>query len=106
MRCCGEDGAEVLATAALFLQAAVYACRQLPQIGYPGCVKLTAHERQFLALIAAAQADDAACFDAQLRWLARSDLCIPLRIAAHALGAALQAHGLALGFTTSVQLAR
>jgi hypothetical protein len=53
-------------------------------------------ERQCLILIAAAQANDVARFEAYLRWLARTELRPALAIAARALGTALKLHDLCL----------
>jgi hypothetical protein len=63
----GEDAGEVLATFFTFLRAVAYASRRRLQIGYAGYQGLTNDERQFLMLIAAAQAGDEARFEAHLR---------------------------------------
>lgn len=95
-RWCGDDAAEVLATFCTFLAALAYVGHRQLQVGYPGYPGLTGDERQCLLLIAAAQANDAACFEAHLRWLARAELRPALAIAARALGTALKLHDLCL----------
>ncbi len=54
--CCGEDGPEVFVTFCIFLKALAVASRRQFVIGIPGCVTVTADERQVLTLLAAAQA--------------------------------------------------
>ena len=98
-RLCGEDAGEVLATFCTFLRAVAYASRRHLQIGYPGYPGLTNDERQFLILIATAQAGDEARFEAHLRWIARTELTLALAIAIRALGTALEVHGLRLSST-------
>jgi hypothetical protein len=99
---CGEDAAEVLATFCTFLQALAYASRRRLQIGHPGCLALTGDERQLLTLVAAAQVDHSAHFEAHLRWLARAELRPALAIAVRALATALTAHDLPLPLPLSV----
>jgi hypothetical protein len=95
-RRCGDDAAEVLATFCTFLTALAYVGRRRLQVGYPGYPGLTGDERQCLILIAAAQANDTARFEAYLRWLACSEFRPALAIAARALGTALKLHNLCL----------
>jgi hypothetical protein len=99
---CGEDAADVLATFCTFLSALAYVARRPVHVGYPGYPGLTADERQFLTLIAAAQANDEARFEAHLRWLARAELRPALAIAARALAAALKAHDLNLPLPAAI----
>jgi len=93
---CGEDGLEALATFVTFLNALAYASRRRLSVGLPGGMALTADERQVLTLIAAAQNDRPALFQAHLSWLARGDARPTLAIGARALAAALNAHALRL----------
>ena len=88
--------------AELRLRALAYASRRRLHVGSPGCTMLTRDERQLLTLIAAAQAEDGARFEAHLRWLARAERRCGLAIAARALGAALAAHDLHLSLPAVV----
>ncbi len=99
---CGEDAAEVFITFCTFLRALGYAARRRVQIAHPGCRILTGDERQLLTLLAAAQADNRAHFDAHLRWLTHAERRNALAIAAHALGSALKAHDLRLSLPASI----
>jgi hypothetical protein len=72
------------------------ASRRPLTIGTPGSLAVTADERQVLTLVAAAQADRPALFEAQLQWIARREQREVLRIAAKALAAALAANDLRL----------
>ena len=98
-RLCGEDAGEVLATFCTFLRAVAYASRRRLQIGYPGYPGLTNDEREFLTLIATAQAGEVARLEAHLRWIARAELTFALAIAIRALARALEVHGLRLPLT-------
>ncbi len=93
--CCGEDTAEVFATFCTFLRALAFASRRPLMIGPPGS-DISPDERQALTLIAAAQADVPALFEAHLRWVARHDRRDVLRITAGALATALRANHLHL----------
>lgn len=93
---CGEDGPEVLATLAFFLQVLARASRRRLAIGPPCCLALTADERQVLTLLAAAQTDHSAVFEAHLRWLATRDARPALAIGARALATAFGVHELQL----------
>jgi hypothetical protein len=93
MDACGTEAVEVLATFGTVLRALAYASRRRVSIGYPGCGMITNDERQLLTLIAAAQAEDEACFEAHLRWMARADLRQALAIAVSAFATALREHG-------------
>ncbi len=93
---CGDDAAEVLATLCTFLRALAFAGRRRLLIAFPGCVVMTEDEQRVLALLAAAQNNDAALFEAHLRWLARADVRHILAIGARALAAALTANHLCL----------
>ena len=95
-RACGEDGAEVLATLSCFLRALAYAGRRRLRVGRPGLAGLTGDERQLLALIAAAQADDDGLVELHLHWLARAELRLAVAITARALARALKLHDLLL----------
>lgn len=92
----GGDAQEVYVTFCTLLCALAYAARRPLGVGHPGCHWLTGDERQLLALIAAIQAEDAALFEAHVRWLARAELRGPLTIALHAFAGALLAHGQSL----------
>jgi hypothetical protein len=93
---CGEDGPEVLFTFCTFLQALGFASRRHIVIGTPGSRVVTADERQVLTLIAAAQTQTSALFEAHLRWLTRPQQRHVLQIATSALAAALHANHLYL----------
>ena len=93
---CGEDGAEVFLTFLTFLKALGFASRRQLTTGAPGSLAVTPDERQVLALIAAAQAETPALFEAHLRWLSRPKQRHVLRIAAGALATALEVNGLRL----------
>ncbi len=92
----GEDADEVLATFAVFLDALAYASRRKLAVGFPGCSGLTADEWRVLALMAAAQNDRPALFDAHLIWLARCEARQIMTIGVGALASAFSAHGLCL----------
>lgn len=89
----GADAAEVYMTFRTLLAALAYASRRPLSAGHPGCERLTGDERQLLNLIAAAQAEDADLFEANLRWLARAELRTSLTMTANAFAHALTAHG-------------
>jgi hypothetical protein len=93
---CGENGPEVLATLAVFLQILARASRRRLVVGPPVCLALTADERQVLTLLAAAQAGHCAAFDAHLGWLARRETRPALSIGARALANAFADHELEL----------
>jgi hypothetical protein len=57
---------------------------------------VTGDERQVLTLLAAAQAEDHALFQAHLRWLARPQQRLELQIAAYALATAPKTNRLVL----------
>jgi len=86
----GEDSPEVLATLCTFLRAVALCSNRRMKVAYAGCLGRTSDERQVLALIAAAQAGNEARLEAHLRWFARSEARLVLRVSAHALGAALE----------------
>jgi len=88
----GADAGEIYLTFCTLLCALAYASRRPLSVGYPGCGLLTGDERQLLTLIAAAQAEDAPCFEAHLRWLARTDLRASLTITLNAFANALRSH--------------
>lgn len=93
---CGEDGPEVFLTFTVFLKALAFSSRRRLAVGTPGCLHLTADERQVLALLAAAQAGSPARLEAHLRWIAEAERRPVLEIAAGALAMALTANGLLL----------
>src|ERR1700744_2250725 len=80
----GGDGVEVYMTFGTWLAALAYASRRPLSAGHPGCDWLTGDERQLLTLIAAAQAENEALFEANLRWLSRTDLRASLAMTANA----------------------
>jgi hypothetical protein len=86
---CGEDGPEVFATFCTFLKALAVASRKQFIIGAPGCVVITADERQVLTLLAAAQTQTPALLEAHLRWIAIPEKRHVLEIATGALARAL-----------------
>ncbi|MEI9988581.1 MAG: hypothetical protein WDM86_00965 [Rhizomicrobium sp.] len=91
---CGEDGPEVIATYCTFLKALAMAGRRRFAIGAPGCLAVTADERQVLILVAAAQADTPALLEAHLRWIAVPEKRHLLEIATGALARALSTNDL------------
>ncbi len=93
---CGEDGPEVFVTFGIFLKALAFAGRRRLTIGPPGCLLVTADERQVLTLLAAAQSETPALLEANLRWLARPDQRHVLQIATGALATALKVNDLRL----------
>jgi hypothetical protein len=86
---CGEDGPDVFVTFCTFLKALAVASRRQFTIGAPGCVAVTADERQVLTLLAAAQAQSPALLEAHLRWMAVPGKRHVLEIATGALARAL-----------------
>jgi hypothetical protein len=88
----GADAVEVYMTFCTLLAALAYVSRRTLSAGHPGCEWLTGDERQLLNLIAAAQAEDADLFDANLRWLARAELHTSLAMTANAFAHALTAN--------------
>jgi hypothetical protein len=101
----GADAGEIYLTFCTLLYALAYASRRPLRVGYPGCVSLTSDERQLLILIAAAQAEDNACFEGHLRWLTRRELRSSLLITLNAFANALRAHGQILSQTKTAMLA-
>lgn len=85
---CGEDGPEVFVTLCTFLKALGVAGRKQFVIGAPGCLAITADERQVLTLLAAAQSEAPALLEAHLRWMAIPDKRHILEIATGALARA------------------
>jgi len=92
----GEDAAEVLATLAVFLQVLGRGSRRRLVVGPPGCLALTADERQVLNLVAAAQNGHDIAVEANLDWLARREAHPALGMGARALASAFALHGLSL----------
>ncbi len=92
----GEDAGEVRAAFAAFLDALAYAGRRKLSVGFPGCAGLTPDEWRILTLMAAAQNDRPALFEAHLSWLARAEDRHILAIGVSALARAFLAHGLCL----------
>lgn len=86
---CGEDGPEVFVTFCIFLKALAVASRKQFAIGAPGCLAITADERQVLTLLAAAQAESPALLEAHLRWIAAPEKRHVLQIATGGLARAL-----------------
>lgn len=86
---CGEDGPEVFVTFCTFLKALAVASRRQFVIGTPGCLAVTADERQVLTLLAAAQAETPALLEAHLRWIAIPEKRHVLEIGTGALARAL-----------------
>ncbi len=97
---CGEDGPEVFATFCIFLKALGVAGRRKFAIGAPGCLAVTADERQVLTLLAAAQARAPALLEAHLRWIAIPERRHILEIATGALARALCASELGIALPT------
>jgi hypothetical protein len=93
---CGDDAAEVYVAFCAFLRALASASRRRLSIAPPGSFALTGDERQILTLLAAAQADHTAHFEAHLRWLAHSRARQELAGAARLLAASLLANRLQL----------
>ena len=87
------DANEVFATFRAFLQSLAHGGRRKLRVGLPGACAMTADEMTIIALIAAAQADDAARLNAHLCWLARGDARRLVAITTRALATALLVHG-------------
>jgi hypothetical protein len=98
---CGSDAGEVFLTLCCFLKALAFASRRQLVIRAPDPFGITADERQVLTLLAAAQSEDHALFDAHLRWLAPRERRHELQIAAHALARAFRANNLLLALPPS-----
>jgi hypothetical protein len=92
----GEDAGDVLAAFVAFLDALAYASRRKLAVGFPGCSGLTPDEWRVVTVLAAAQNDRPALFEAHLSWLARAEDRHILAIGVGALGRAFLAHGLRL----------
>jgi hypothetical protein len=93
---CGDAGSQVFAALCVFLRALAAASRRRLAFCAPNPFDVTADERQTLTLLAAAQAEDHALFQAHLSWLARPQQRHELQAAAYALAAALKANRLPL----------
>ena len=87
------DADEVFATFRAFLQSLAHGGRRKLRVGPPGSRQMTADETAVIALIAAAQADDATRLDAHLCWLARGEAQVLVAIMTRALATALAVHG-------------
>jgi hypothetical protein len=99
----GEDAGEVLGAFIAFLDALAYASRRKLAVGFPGCSGLTVDEQRVTALLAAAQNDRPALFEAHLTWLARADDRHVMAIGVGALARAFLAHGLCLAPPTPMR---
>jgi hypothetical protein len=98
---CGHAGGEVFAALCTFLRALATTSRRRLVFCAPDPFDVTADERQALTLLAAAQAEDHALFQAHLRWLARPQQRHELEASAYALAAALKASHLPLVLPSS-----
>lgn len=87
------DADEVFATFRAFLQSLAHGGRRKLRVGLPGARRMTPDETAIIALIAAAQADDAARLEAHLCWLARGEARVLVAIMTRALATALAVHG-------------
>ena len=92
----GEAGREMLLTYAAFLKALGHGSRRPLTIGHPGLLGFTPDERQVIALLAAAQANDDARLSAHLEWLVRADCQCTATIAVRTLARLLADHGVNL----------
>lgn len=99
----GEAGHDMLLTYAAFLKALGHGSRRPLTIGHPGLLAFTPDERQVIALLAAAQAEDDVRLRAHLEWLIRSDCQCTATIAARTFARLLADHGVNLTQTTSEQ---
>lgn len=98
---CGSDAGEVFLTVCTFLEALAFASRRQLVIRAPDPFGVTSDERQLLTLLAAAQSEDHALFQAHLRWLAPAERRRELQIAAHALATAFKVNDLPLALPPS-----
>ena len=98
---CGEAGDEVLLALCTFLKALAFASRRRLIFRAPDPFGVTSDERQVLTLLAAAQGEDHALFQAHLRWLAHPERRHDLQVAAYALATALKVHQLPLALPQS-----
>lgn len=98
---CGSDAGEVFLTLCTFLKALAFASRRQLVIRAPDPFGVTSDERQVLTLLAAAQSEDHALFQAHLRWLAPAERRRELQIAAHALATAFRVNNLPLALPPS-----
>jgi hypothetical protein len=87
------DADEVFATLRAFLQSLAHGGRRKLRVGLPGSCRMTPDETAIIALIAAAQVDDAARLDAHLCWLVRGDARLLIAMMTRALATALAVHG-------------
>jgi len=92
----GEAADEALIAFHSFLVLLNRDSRRRFSIGHPGCADLTFDERHLLSVIAAAQGDNDARLDAQLRWLVRREGQDDLHVAVSRLARLLGEHGHAL----------
>ncbi len=70
---CGNRAPDLRTAMTGFLGALASTARRKLLIGYPGCLVRTQGERQLLALLAAAQADNDEAVEAHLRWLVKPE---------------------------------
>jgi hypothetical protein len=96
----GEDGEETLSLLRIFLGLLGTGVRRRLSFGHPGWPGVTSDEQRLLCLIAAAQAENGALFEAHLAWLARIEARRPLALATRGLAAAFAEHD--LGFSPVV----
>ncbi len=96
----GEDGPDAFVTFCTFLKALALAGRRQFVIGAPGCLVVTADERQVLTLLAAAQAGAPPLLEAHLRWIAIPEKRHILEIATAALARALSTNALQVALPT------
>jgi hypothetical protein len=87
------DADEVFATFRAFLQSLAHGGRRKLRVGLPGARHMTPDEIAIIALIAAAQVDDAARLDAHLCWLVRGEARLLVAIMTRALATALAVRG-------------
>jgi hypothetical protein len=91
------DAVDLARSLAILLGAIDNGCRRPVTIGYRGDSALTLDEVQILAIIAAAQREDAAELTARLTWLVTAMHQTPVAIAARIIGRILRRHDIALG---------
>ncbi len=93
---CGKAGGEVFRALCSFLEVLAFASRRRLLFCAPDPFGVTADERQVLTLLAAAQTEEHALFEAHMRWLTQPKRRRELQAAAQALASVLKANNLPL----------
>jgi hypothetical protein len=92
----GTDAVDLARSLAILLGAIDNGCRRPVTIGYRGDAALTLDEIQIVAILAAAQREEAAELSARLNWLVAAPHQIPVAIAARIIGRLLRKNGIVL----------